>query len=247
MTDLILTWINGASALALVISAWVFTFVCVSFYKKTHSKTFPIGGIPLGLAVAFGWTGITISFLSVWFTGGNLPWVEGIISYFSYSTIPVGAMAIIYVVWDVAGDPKKKKIALIVFALFSAVYYYFEFTTFSLGAVQVPDPHGEIFDDFITPDVFFYFIIWAEVGLAAILAGFGFLKFRSMAPGALRRKSTYIVLASVIVATGILWDTVIFFDWIVSTLFLCRLMMIVGLVLIIYGFKPLGDMTEEKK
>ncbi len=244
MADLITTWINGASALTLVISAWVFTFVCASLYKKSKSKTFLVGGIPLGLAVAFGWTGITITFLSVVFTEINQPWVEGIISYFSYSTIPVGSMAIIYVVWNVAGSPKSKKLALLLFGLFSIFYYYALYTTFTQGVVVPPVDVGEIYDDYITPAVPFYCIVWAEVGFAAVLAGFGFIKFSSIAPGALRSKSNYIILASVIVATSILWDTVIFFDWITPTLFIPRLLMIAGLILILNGFKPLREETK---
>ena len=94
MTSVVITWLNGISALAIVIVYWIFAIWCIYQYRKTKSSVF-LNVILLTIAVALGWTGITVSFLSVMIYGYNLPWIKNVINYLTYSTIPFGALAII--------------------------------------------------------------------------------------------------------------------------------------------------------
>ncbi|MFX1393188.1 MAG: hypothetical protein ACFFAH_06380 [Promethearchaeota archaeon] len=90
MPSNIITWLNGVSALSIVIDSWISAIWCVFQYRKTKSSIF-LNGLLLALAVAIGWTGITLSFLSVVIYGSNLPRLKPIVNAFSYSTIPFGS------------------------------------------------------------------------------------------------------------------------------------------------------------
>jgi hypothetical protein len=60
-------------------------------------------------SIGVGWLGISLSFLTIEFTGENQQWVEFIIPFFSYCSIPVGSFAITYSVWDLVGATETKK------------------------------------------------------------------------------------------------------------------------------------------
>jgi len=235
MVSPIIIFLNGFSALALVISASFMLFYYL--YQCHKNKTKPIGTVYfLCLAIALGWTGIAITTLSVVIHGYNLPWVAGVISYFSYSTIPIGALAIIYTTWNVAGSPSKKKYVLMGFFIYSLFYYIVLFLNFE-KAVVISET-GVIYDDWITSASFFYYVLWGECLFAATISGIGFNKFRKATPGELHSRSMALLSATPIIGLSILLDTVIFMEPHVNFLFLPRFAMILGLFLVYKGFKP---------
>jgi len=237
MTSFIITWLNGVSALSIVIVSWIFAIWCVYQYRKTKNNIF-LNGLLLSLAVAFGWTGITLSFLSVVIYGSNLPGLKPIVNAFSYSTIPFGSLAIIYVSWDVAASPRSKKIMLFGFIVFSILYYIVLFMTFD-EAIACPDvPDGEIYDDWIVPGSFFYYLVWAGVGVVSTISFIGFIKLLKASEGDIKKRALYIVLAAPIFGTCILLDTVIFMEPHVNFLFIPRFLMNLGGFLIYLGFRP---------
>ena len=189
MISPIINWLNGFSAFAIVCCAWIFVFLCIYYYRKHKLKIY-FNGILLGLAIAFGWTGITLSFLSVVIYGENLPGLSSIISYFSYSTIPFGALAIILVAWDVAGAPYLKKIVIIGFVAFAITYYVILYSTFEYAIVVSTDiPDDQVLDDWIDPTSIFYYFVWLGVIPTAIITAIGFNKFRKLTAGEVKKRS----------------------------------------------------------
>ena len=156
-----LSWLNGFSAFLLVCMAWIMAILALKFYfkEKTMFSRYYLFLFMLLAAIALGWTGITITFFSVAIYGYNLPWVKGVISFFSYSTIPVGATAIIIFTWDVFGSPKYKKVIIGGFLGLSVVYYIILYTTFQQAVVCPPVPKGKIYDDWINPNSIIFFLI----------------------------------------------------------------------------------------
>ena len=90
MTIQILTWLNGVSALLLICSVWIMAIITLKFYFEQKNKRH-INVFIFLAAVALGWTGITITFLSVAIYGYNLAFVRGIISYFLLNEVPADA------------------------------------------------------------------------------------------------------------------------------------------------------------
>jgi len=217
----------------------LFALICLHLYKKQKVVTF-LSGILLGFAVALGWTGISISFLSVVIYGYNLPWVKGVISYFSYSTVPLGSFAIVATSWNVAGSQKNKRKALAIVALYSALYYVILYSTFNQVVAYTPTPRGELYDDWILSETLFFYILWGEVLIGAVVTAVGFWKFYEQSTGSLRRRSLWLLLSTGIVGSAILLDTVIIGSLIAldSALFLVRFSMVLGLFLIYLGFQP---------
>lgn len=237
MTSEVITFINGFSALLLICISFILAglYLFQSIKAKTKVQE---AGLFLFIAIGFGWMGITITYLSVAIYGYNLPWVKGVISFFSYSTIPIGALAVIHVSWDVAGAPKNKKRVELIFLIYSAIYYIVLYWTFT-DAIIIPEvPRGEIYDDWVSPMSLVYYLLWGEVALASVISAIGWRKFESIAPGDLRKRGIFLFIASGIIGTSILLDTVIFMDFAVNILWIPRIAMIFGIILVYLGFKP---------
>jgi len=206
-------------------------------------KTY-FGGMLLFAAIGLGWMGITITFLSLEFTGINQPWVAPIISYFSYSTIPLGCFAIIYIVWELVGSKKSKKIIYLMYLVLFIAYYVLLYVWFPQNVVQYDFP-GDLLDDWISPTTIFFYFIWILVSITAVITLIGFIKMRSKTTGELKTRSLLLILATPIVAIGILADTVVLGSIPLfpspshlNFLYLIRFLMIVGVFLIFIAFRP---------
>jgi hypothetical protein len=232
----IIVFLNAFSAVFLVCFSFFILLSYIYLCKKRDGKIILMSVI-LYLAVAFGWMGITLTSLSVLFYGNNLPGLKAIVPYFSYTTVPIGALAIIYTTWELAGSPKNKKYILITYAIYSAFYYITLFVTFN-QAVMISDT-GVIYDDWISPSSFFYYVLWGIIVISVIITGIGFNKFRQNTPGELHSRSIALLLATPLVGISILLDTVIFMEAQVFLLFIPRFLMILGEYLIFYGFRPM--------
>ncbi len=240
MTNEILTWLNGVSALLLICSAWIMAIITLKFYFEQKNKR-QINIFIFLVAVALGWTGITITFLSVAIYGYNLPFVRGIISYFSYSTIPIGSCALIFFTWDVFGSPKNKKIIIGGFLGLSIVYYIILYTTFQQTVVCPEVPKGEIYDDWINPTSLIFYFILILISITAVVTGIGFNKFRKMTSGDLKKRGMFMILSSLFVGSGVLLDTVVLGSIIQPHeyfLFIVRFSVIFGAFCAFWGMRP---------
>ncbi len=238
-----ITWLNGLAAFAIFCSAWIFTVASLIYYAKTKSHTFLTCAF-LGTAIGLGWTGIFSSFISNLLNVYNVELTKIFPTYLTFGAIPMGSLGIIYTTWDIAGSPKNKKQILLGFGLFTAVYYviYYGYTVAPLtNAVQIIDGLGTdtLFDDWILPAYPFYWMLWAEVGFAAIVSGVGFMKFLKVTTGALRTKARYLLVATFFVGIGILVDLVDFTEFHLYYLWIARFLVVPGMWLIFIGFKPL--------
>ncbi|MFX1276324.1 MAG: hypothetical protein ACFFAT_14965, partial [Promethearchaeota archaeon] len=209
MTNIFVSWLNGISALLLVSAAWYFVIVCLYYFRTLENNKTYLGGMLLFTAIGLGWMGITLSFLSTEFAGSTLPWVIFLMPFFAYSTIPLGCFAIIYIVWELVGTKKSKKIIYGLYViLFIAYYILLYFNIESNVAIEI-DANTGLGDDWIRFGVPFFYFIWILVIITAIITFIGFTKMRSHTTGELKTRSSLLLLATPLVALGILADTVV--------------------------------------
>ena len=233
------TLLNGGSAFAAVVFAFISFIITAVWYKRTKNKTF-ISGFFLALACAFGWMGITLSFLSVLFFGENILYLDIYVRFFSYSTLPVGAIAIMNVGWDMFVPSKKyKKTVLITMVIISIFYYVVLYTTID-SVTETPDVAvGEIYDDWLVPMTIPYFIFLGMTTFTSAVLGISFFQFFKKTSGDIRKRAIILVLAAVFLGTAVLMDTVLFVGvmW-KDVLFIPRIQVILGLLCVLIGFKP---------
>ena len=235
-------------------------------YRKIRTHPFLTCTL-LGLAVALGWTGIFSSFVSNLAGNPNPDWIYNFPRFVTFGAIPLGAVAIIDTTWSIAGNPKNKKQILTGFLVYSLIYYavYYGYVAWTfnpnpalwtvgnsqnLVIVQNASPTDTLFDDWVQSNNIFYWVLWGEVLFAAIVSAIGFTKFVKVASGALRKKAIYLLFATFFVGIGILEDLVDYNFFGVSHygyLWLARLLVIPGVWLIFFGFKPLNLIATSSK
>jgi hypothetical protein len=182
--------------------------------------------------------GVVLSFISVSIYGYNLPEWQGIYSYFSYSTIPIGSFAVVNFSWDLLFSKKNKKYALGAVVVISIVYYITLYATWETSVVVVDLSGDTVMEDWLSPTSVPYWLIWALVGLGALVWASGFRRFRKRSPGELRKRANYLLIATLFIGGSILLDTVILMNAETYLLILAKLWMIPGLFLGYYGLKP---------
>jgi len=248
MINFSISWLNGISTLLLIITAWFFVVYAAIYYIKLRVKTY-LGGLILFAAIALGWTGITTSFLFTELVGANPLFIKEITRFFSYSTIPFGCFGIIYIVWELVGTKKSKRIVYLIYlALFIAYYSFLYYNLVNNVAFYPAEPVGtdEVIDDWIILDTLFFYFVWIAVIITSIITLIGFGKMRSKTSGELKERSSLLLLATPLIAFGILADTVILgtiplifpSPTHLNVLFLVRLIMIIGIILIMIAFRP---------
>lgn len=234
----LITWLNGISALMLVCTGFIYVILSLRSIIKTKNK-FYLSGLILGLSIGLGWMGITLSFLSVAIYGYNLSGLKLIVNAFSYSTIPIGSLAVLSISWDLLMPPKHKKKVIIGVGILAIVYYIILFATFDRAIVCPDVPPGEIYDDWLSSQEILYYIVWILVLANTVIFGIGIIKFSKAVAGDLRKRAIYIIISTPIIGTCILLDTVIFNDVsYVNLLFIARFLLIPGLLLSYVGFRP---------
>lgn len=247
MINFSISWLNGISTFLLILTAWIFTFYCIIYFAKTKIKTY-FGGAILFTAIGLGWTGISCSFLFTEFIGKNPEWIEPVTRFFSYSTIPFGCFGIIYIVWELVGSKKSKKLIYLFYLAIFIIYYLLLYYNINTNVGFYPEnPIGTdvVIDDWIDLETHFFYFVWLLVIITSIITLIGFSKMRSKTTGELKERSTLLLLATPLIAFGILADTVILgtiplipVPYHVNILYLVRFIMIVGIFLIIIAFRP---------
>ena len=237
-----ISWLNGISALALVCSSFIYAINWMNDYRKTKNKTI-ISFFIFSFACAFGWMGITLSFLSVEIYGYNLPGLKLYVNILSYSTIPIGSITVLNIAWEFLLPPKHKKKVLIAVGIFGIFYYIVLFMTFNRAVICPDVPRGEIYDDWLSSDELPYYLVYGLAFTSTIIFVFGVLRFLKTVTGVYRERAIWIMIATPIIGSCILLDTVIITGAMFQNLlFIVRFLMIVALYLIYKGFKP----PEEK-
>jgi hypothetical protein len=237
--DPILNWLNGLSAFMVVVAAWLYAIVNMRRYNQGKLKSSLYMAI-IFLSVAFGWTGITLSFFSVLFFGSTLPEVAGIISYFSYFTMPIGSCAVVLLSWDQLFTPKYKKMGFGIFGILYAIYWIFLFMTWSQSVENSYIPgSGQIFDDWLSSTSVPFWMIWLIVGSAAVLWTIGLNLFRNKSTGEIRKRANYLSLSSLFIGVAILLDMVILTGTFGEFAWIARLMMIPAIYTGYLGLKPM--------
>lgn len=241
MTNFSISWLNGISALLLIFVAFFLVIDSIHYYIKLKNNTY-LGGILLFGSIGIGWLGITLSFLTLEFTGQSPIWVQFLIPFFSYCPFPIGSFAITYIVWELVASKKNKKNILRLYILMGIVYYFIFFFSLYLqiNIVQFTIGTGGLLDDWASPEQIFYYSIWIFTTITSTLTLVGFGKMRTKTAGELKTRSTLLMISSPIFAFCILSDTVILGPLIhnyETYLFIVRLMMMLSLFLIMIGFR----------
>lgn len=238
MIEPIFNWLNGITALMVVIGALIFAIFNFRRYYKTKAvNTFYMG--VLSLAAAFGWAGVSLSFLSVLFTGITSPEIQGIMSYFSYSSVPIGSIAVIAISWDLLFSPKYKKAGLGIFCVLYVIYYLFLYMTWSQTVVQSPNIPGQMIDDWLSVTSVPFWMVWIIVGSSALLWAIGFNAFRAKSSGELQKRAIQLFLAAFFFGGGILLDTVIFTGIFMDFVWIARILMLPAVYFGYKGTSPL--------
>ena len=233
------TLLNGGSALVAVIFAFFSVILTLKWYRKTKATVF-LSGFFMTIAIGFGWMGITLSFLSILFTGSNIPHLHFFIRFFSYSTLPVGSIAIMNVGWDMFVPSKKYKKTVLIIMLIISIFYYIVLYWDITAVTQVSITSGsELIDDWLIPMTIPYFIFLGMTGITSILLGIAFFSFFRKTSGDIRRRAIFVVFCAVFLGSGVMMDTVIFIgDMWKDLLFIPRIQVILGGIFLILGFKP---------
>lgn len=242
MTNFSFSWLNGISALLLIISAWILVGLCINYYIK-NKKGIYLGGILLFSSIGVGWLGISLSFLSIEFTGDNQQWIEFIIPFFSYCSIPAGSFAITYSVWDLVGSKETKKKILLIYVFLSIIYYIIFVLSIPLDAIELYVVEGTVIDDWVKPNTIFYLSVWILTSITTTISLMGFAKMNKQMTGELKTRSNMLLIASPIFALCVLADTVVLGSLIhyhLNFLFIVRFSMIVSIILIMYAFRPIS-------
>ena len=233
------TLLNGGSALVAVIFAFFSVILTLIWYKRTKNQTF-ITGIFMTLAIGFGWMGITISFLSILLTGSNLPYYYLYIRFFSYSTLPIGCVAIMSVGWDMFMPSKKYKKTMLIIMIIISVFYYIVLYWDIYAVTEVSNTGGsELIDDWLIPMTIPYFIFLGMTGVTSGMLGILFFNFFKKTSGEIRKRAILVVFGAVFLGSAVLMDTVIFMgDMWKDFLFIPRIQVTIGGICILLGFKP---------
>ncbi|MBN1802823.1 MAG: hypothetical protein JW891_15040 [Candidatus Lokiarchaeota archaeon] len=238
MTNVYLSWVNGLSAFVIVVIAWIF-FIRDIFRYRNHKNSIYINGMMIYLSMALGWSGISISFLSVLFLGQNAPWIRSVFFFFSYCTLPIGSFAITSSSWDLVGSPMNKKHILIVAIIISVIYYITFFIEFPYAIhISRLDSINEVYDDWVNPMSFFFVFIWLQTMISTIICALGWHKFRKLSTGKLKERTNFLIIAIPIFGCVVLADTVVPGHFIHAFVFIPRFILVIGTYLLGKSFRP---------
>ena len=238
----IITWINGSSMLIIVLSAYTCAVIDWYYYKKTKKKLY-INGVFIFLAVGLGWTGGTLAFISLLINNGYTPTeLVNIIGFFTVSTMPIGILFVINLMWGVIGAPENKKYILAILIALSVVYYISLYTTYgySLNS-NAPLQVGELYDDWLNLLSIPYLCQMTSISITAIVIILGFNNFRKVSTGDSKKRAKIIIFASFMFSFGILGDVAILGSLVPPyeyLLWIPRSFQIFANILEMYAFRP---------
>ena len=226
------TYLNGISALCVLITGFYFGFRFILHYNKLKKSLLPlIAGMGFGLGIFY--LGPSTAFLSLLISGENISGV--LYGYLSYFTMPLTLTLAMYLGFDIF-KPAWKKGIMIIFSIFTVIWWV-SFILFQemLFSFETPT-EGALMDiSFELP------IGLPMIGLAILSAlfmlGGGFLSIaRKIEDKKKRRKSIFLAIGWVLFSVAGILDTFLALELIAFA----RLTMLVGYLLIFSGFTPVS-------
>ncbi|TFF88221.1 MAG: hypothetical protein EU548_09135, partial [Promethearchaeota archaeon] len=138
-------WMNGISALLIVLSAGIFGLTMAFQSKNKNSKMLFFGGL-MGFFAGMMWLGPAADFLSVMLTGQNLP-DENIYAGLTFVWVLPLLVVTMFVGGDLMLSKKNKYLLVIISAIIGIIFELFLFLDMDAAIKDSPDPNGfELYD-----------------------------------------------------------------------------------------------------
>ena len=230
------TYLNGISALCVLITGFYFGIRFILHYNKLKKSLLPlIAGMGFGLGIFY--LGPSTAFFYLLFTKAN---ISGILYlYLSYFTLPLTLDLAMYLGFDIF-KPSWKKGIMIFFSIFTLIWWV-SFLFFPEMVFEPSSPNtGELIDvNYVIP------IGLPMVGFALlsalILLGGGFLSIaRKIEDKEKSKKSIFLGIGwGLFTIAGVL-DTFIAPNFVAFA----RLLMLIAYILIFKGFSPVSKIEN---
>ncbi len=180
-------WINGSTALCVLLSGCIFGIVCIYKSRTKDAKLL----LYLGLAAicsGLGMLGPCFDFIHILITGKNLDNSYGQIPKLSFVWLPFTIIFALYLGAELL-MPEKKRYILIVYSILGVIFELFIFLDENSFSYIYPEKSGEdLIDDSValTSPAGILVLVFAISGL--IFLGFGFLYQALKTAGDTRKK-----------------------------------------------------------
>ena len=231
------TYLNGISAICVLITGFYFGFRFILHYNKLKKSLLPlIAGMGFGLGIFY--LGPSTAFFYLLFTGTNISsFLYGLLSYF---TMPLTLGLAMYLGFDIF-KPNWKKGVMIFFSIFTVIWWvsFILFPEYLFHSPETPGA-GELIDISFKLPIGLPMIGLAILSALFILGG-GFLSIaRKIEEKEKRKKSLFIAIGWVLFAIAGILDT-----FPVSLLLvIARSIMLIGYILIFLGFSPVSKKED---
>jgi len=226
------TYLNGISAICVLITGFYFGFRFIMHYSKLKKSLLPlIAAMGFGLGIFY--LGPSTAFFYLLFTGTNIS--ATLYLYLSYFTMPLTLGLAMYLGFDIF-KPKWKKGIMIFFSFFTVIWWV-SFILFPDQVFVYSEPTaGNLIDISFTTWIGLPMIGLAILSALFVLGG-GFLSIsRKVEDKEKRKKSIFLAIGWVLFSIAGILDT---FP-IALLLVVARIIMLIGYMLIFLGFTPVS-------
>src|SRR5271157_5186955 len=226
MVDIsVIAWINGLSALAVVVMC---IYIGVSFavkYKKERKRLQPYVSV-LGFIWASSYSAVIWDLLSLMTTGVNVTPVQ--LAYLAYWNVPLVIVLVMFLGFDLFAPESRNKV-MIIYAVTAIPYYilFFGFTQSFFTATVTP---GELVN-IATTGILALMLLLYVVSALIIVAG-GFFQLQRRLTGPEKRNTIYLFLGWTFYPLGALMET----TFPVAFTPIARVVMILAFYFLIRGF-----------
>lgn len=224
-------WLDGLSAMGVIISGCFFGFLCIYRSKKLNAKLLTFAGLTI-LFIGLIYSGPFIDFMSILITGSNLEFRLYVI--LAYMWIGPGMLLAMYVGAELMEIEKK----LYIIAIYSVLAITFElflfFDTMNSFTFTLDRPGENLIDASFVIGCPMFIIMVVFLLSVLFFNGIGFLIKSIQSTGILRRRFLFLSLGFIVF---VLFGT---FDSLVApgiTLFFVRICIMISTWLMYIGLK----------
>jgi hypothetical protein len=224
-------WLDGLSAMGVIISGCFFGFLCIYRSKKLNAKLLTFAGLTI-LFIGLIYSGPFIDFMSILITGSNLEFRLYVI--LAYMWIGPGMLLAMYVGAELMEIEKK----LYIIAIYSVLAIIFElflfFDTMNSFTFTLDRPGKNLIDASFVIGCPMFIIMVVFLLSVLFFNGIGFLIKSIQSTGILRRRFLFLSLGFIVF---VLFGT---FDSLVApgiTLFFVRICIMISTWLMYIGLK----------
>ncbi len=225
------TYLNGISAIAIVIVAIVFGIRFMQRYRRENKKLMLFVSL-LGFQFVGLYLGPFVSFWSLVFNDANIS--ATLYGQLSYTVAPLAFVNSLWLGFSIFA-PAKKKLVLIIFGL-SAIPFYialFGFPNVMIGTetdVALLNASGLMLDISLKSVVLGILALYILSGM--LVLGTGFIRLRMKVGGAERKRATYLAIGAFLFGIAGMLDTTVSSEFIV----IARMIMVTFLVVDYFGW-----------